>query len=113
MLVDGLPHLVGVEFRQEHRAAPVEQCVERAPLRGAVHQRRDDDPEIPLGRLRGGLGELPFVLDPLARLEVDKTAEHAQHVFLTPYDTLRHPGRAARVQDVDVVVGTIGEIACR
>ena len=48
-----------------------------------------------------------------AGLEVDEPAEHAQHVFLPPHDTLRHAGRAAGVEDVDVVVGTGVEVALR
>ena len=47
----------------------------------------------------------------IAGVEVDEAAEHAQHVFLAPHDTLRHAGGAAGVEDVDVVVGASAEVA--
>ena len=48
-----------------------------------------------------------------AGVEVDQSAEDAQHVFLAPHHTLRHAGGTAGVQDVDVVVGTLTEVALR
>ena len=35
------------------------------------------------------------------------------HVFLAPHDTLRHAGGAAGVEDVDVVVAALAEVALR
>jgi hypothetical protein len=105
---------VRIELRREHRGPTVDQTVDGAPLRGAVHERRDDDREAGIGRCIGGaLGELPFVEHPHAGVEADETTEHAQDVFLAPHDTLGHAGGAAGVEDVDVVVGTFAEVALR
>jgi hypothetical protein len=54
-----------------------------------------------------------LVLDALTGDEVDAAAERAPHVLMPPDDTLRVAGRAARVEDVEVVVGAGPKVALR
>ena len=105
-----LPHLVGVELRHQDQRLAVEQAAERAPLRGAVHQRRDHDAAPFVGTLGRGPTEPVLVGDLLPGVERDAAAEHADDILLPPHDTFRHPRGATRVQDVDVVIAARIEV---
>ncbi len=49
--------------------------------------------------------------DALVGEHVDAAAEREVHVFLAPHHALGHARRAAGVEQVDVVVGALGEVA--
>ena len=55
------------------------------------------------------VGQRGVVRHPLVRVGVDASTEREQDVLVAPDDTFRHPGRAARVQDV-VVIGRSGSV---
>ena len=57
------------------------------------------------------LGTGVLVGDPLAGQRVDALAEGEEDVLVAPHDALGHAGGAAGVDDVDVVVGALGEVA--
>ncbi len=112
VLLDGAPHLLRLEACGHHRAVAFEQRAVHRELTGAVHERRQDDRDETL-RLRSvdlvtrrlGRGHA------LVREHVDAATEREVHVLLAPHDTLRHAGGTAGVEDVHVVVGTLGEVA--
>jgi hypothetical protein len=112
VLLDGGPHRVGVELWQEDGGGAADQATERAPLGGAVHERRQHQPDGRLA-LGGQSRHLVLVLDALAGPEVDAAAERPPHVLVPPHDSLRVAGRAARIEDVDVVVAAALEVALR
>ncbi len=114
MLLDRLPHFVA---RRTSASAPAILPLNRLPsvphcaapcISGAMTMLFD----LVCVR-RGRLRESVLVGDLLAAVEVDPSAEHADHVFLAPHDTLRHAGGAAGVEDVDVVLAALGRSRAR
>ncbi len=83
--------------------------VARAPLCGAVHERREDHRAGRRGCPRA-IGEFTWILDPTPAVTV--AAERGvKDVFASPHDAFRHPGRPAGVEHVDVVGGARREVA--
>ncbi len=106
LALDRLPRLGGIEpagVRREHERVPVVEADERHPLGGPVHQRRQDEEPQRLGERRRRGGHVVVVRHRLAGQDVPPA--HGRHVdvVLAPQHALRHPGRAARVEDVEVV----------
>ena len=58
-----------------------------------------------------GLGLVVLAGQRLAGHEVDAAAERAPDVLVTPHDALGHAGRAAGVEEVEVVVAALVEVA--
>ena len=105
-----LPHQVGVEARDQHDlVAPVEADEDRQ-LRGTVDQRRDRElHDLRVARERV-LRDLLRLLDRIAE-RVAAAHPGEEQVFLAPHDALGHAGRAARVDDEQVVAGARLEVA--
>ncbi len=99
-----------VEAGKQHVRDALEQPAQRAPLRGAVHQRREHQTRRGFG-LAGNARELELVGDALTGHEVDPAAEGAEHVLVAPHHAFGHPRGAARVEDVQVTVVTDAEVA--
>src|SRR2546423_751852 len=59
------------------------------------------------------LGERGVGGDALPGHEVDPAAERAEHILVAPHHALGHARGAARVEEIDVVVGTSGEVPRR
>ncbi len=109
VLVDVLPHLVGVEFRVHQTGSTAEEAVEYRRLRTAVNHRRDrvaDHARVGCADLR----HLVLVLDRNSGDEVDASAENTPPVLVTPHDALGTSGGAAGVEHEDVVVAALFEI---
>ena len=85
---------------------------ERAPLRRTVNERRRWQHRQRHHRIHGILRQLLGLLDGLAR---HRTAlkPRKEDVLVTPHHALGHAGRAARVDNVEVVAGASLEVALR
>ena len=112
LALDEPPDLVGVEAlaRLKDELAAGEEANKAAPLSRAVNERggrqhvhREALGERVLGEL---LGPRDGVAPRRAALETRE-----EHVLLPPHDALGHPGRAARIDDVEVVAAALGEVA--
>ena len=106
--LDDLPGALRVELRLEDRQVAGEQVHQQPGLGAAVHQRAEREGDHP--RVGGLLG-LVVLLERLAGVEVDAAAEHAPEVLVAPHHALREAGRAAGVDDVDVVGAALAEVA--
>ena len=96
----------GIErARHQHHPRPAEEPHERRPLRGRVHQRRQrhvgEVDAHPIGQLRR---RRHLALHP-HRVAAAEARE--ERVALAPHDALGHPGGAAGVHHVVVVVAAI------
>ena len=110
-LLDQVPHLVRVELGHEHDFRADEAPAHDRPLGGPVHQGRDRQMgHGPVGSL---LDHPTRVLYPRVGHGVGAAAEGVEDVLVAPYDALGHAGRAARVEDVDVVGRAGAEVTRR
>ena len=100
--LDEVPDLVGVEAAAgvQDDGVAAEQRDEQRPLRVAVHERgeRAADP----GRGRDVLRDRGGCVDPGPAV-VAAAHRREEDVLGPPHDAFRHPRRAARVEDVEVV----------
>ena len=87
---------------------PANRCMSSAGLGTTVHQRAEREGHHP-----GVVGLLGLVVlgQRLTGVEVDATAERPPEVLVAPHDALREAGRAAGVDDVDVVGAALVEVA--
>ena len=106
--LDGVPHVVGVEPGHQDDGVALRELAQQAPLGGAVHQRRRHQEHDPAAG-RALPGQFVGRLDPVAGGGVDALPEGHEDVLLPPHHALGHAGGAARVEDVEVVGGTLVE----
>jgi hypothetical protein len=105
------PHLVGLELRHQHDLGADEALPHDGPLCRPVHERRDRQVHhAAAGTL---LDQRLRVGHPRVRHGVGPAAERVEDVLVAPHDALGHPGRAARVEDVEIVARTRLEVALR
>ncbi len=109
----GPPGFMGVELRQEHHSVTGEQGRERAPLRAAVDERCECQPHHASRAGAPAAALLPLIGQPLTGGEVDTSAERAPHVLVPPEHALGVSGRAAGIQQVDVVGTPLGKVPRR
>ncbi len=103
VLLDQAPHLAGVELLHEHADVALEELHEAAREGGAVHERRRvEEHELATG-LGRPLGVVVLGRHLLVGEEVRTAHERVEDVLGPPHDALGHAGRAAGVDDHDVV----------
>ena len=86
-----------------------EEVHEHRGLRSTVHERTEREGHHRL--VARGRPRLVELLEPVAAHEVDAATEHPPEVGMAPHHALREAGRAAGVDDVEVVVGALLEVA--
>ena len=92
-------------FGRDHDAPTGEQRAERHPVRGAVHERARG--QAAGASLAGAIGDLLGRRDLVPDAAATQGAEEG--VLGSPHHSLGHAGRAARIEDVEIVGGALVE----
>ena len=101
--LDGVKHRLCAEVADEHHGVALEEKPQRAPLGGAVHQRRGVQRHHWRVGCSGLVGQFLSVGDPFVGVGVHPAAERIEHVLVAPHHPLGHAGGAAGVEHVEVV----------
>jgi hypothetical protein len=96
-------HRLCAEVADEHHGVALEEKPQRAPLGGAVHQRRGVQRHHWRVGCSGLVGQFLAVGDPFVGVGVHPAAERIEHVLVAPHHPLGHAGGAAGVEHVEVV----------